>query len=64
VLEQPEQAQGRQEVSGLSWRKSSRSGSNPYGNCVELAVVPADNELSEAEREMLAVAKAVGVVRR
>ena len=51
-------------MSGLSWRKSSRSGSNPYGNCVELAVVPADNELSEAEREMLAVAKAVGVVRR
>lgn len=22
----------------LTWRKSSRSGSNPYGNCVEVAV--------------------------
>jgi Domain of unknown function (DUF397) len=23
-----------------AWRKSSRSGTNPYGNCVEVAALP------------------------
>lgn len=44
--EAPAQAQTEagQEVSAPAtpaWRKSSRSGTNPHGNCVETALIPA-----------------------
>lgn len=57
----------RQPASGVSWIKSSRSDSGNMGmaHCVEAAVIPVDpGAVTEAEQDMLAVATAVGVVRR
>ncbi|MCO6011735.1 DUF397 domain-containing protein [Actinoallomurus purpureus] len=47
---------------GVIWRKGLRSMAN--GACVEVAKLPIDStEITEAERDMLAVATAVGVTR-
>lgn len=56
----------RRPASGVSWIKSSRSDSSNMGmaHCVEVAAVPADpGEVTEAERDMLAIATAVGVTK-